>query len=200
MYQHASVGFHIKAVVFNDMQTSNMFLSRHATRALIKNNLQNNQHSYYHCTYAVHWWMHCCIIYQFMIPAKYLSIEARPNVQGAISCCKVLTAQHRGDVCLIHVPHNIRSRGNQCIGWITIKVPKWGRIIYKMKYITEHHNWYEIVTYGLRDIYSKFKSTTVSAYQDIHKVTKNMFVGGMYTSYQYTSIGNCALIYHTICD
>ena len=28
----------------------------------------------------------------------------------------------------------------------------------------------------------------------------DMFVEGTYSSYQYTSIGNCALVYHTICD
>ena len=40
-----------------------------------------------------------------------------------------------------------------------MKVPKWGQISYKMKYITEHQLWYEIiVTYALRDIYAKFKS------------------------------------------
>ena len=39
---------------------------------------------------------------------------------------------------------------------------------YKMKFIPEHQIWYEIVTYGLRDIYAKFKGTTLSAYQEIH--------------------------------
>ena len=42
------------------------------------------------------------------------------------------------------------------------------QVSYKMKFITERQIWYEIVTYGLRDIYAKFKSTTLSAYQDIH--------------------------------
>ena len=42
------------------------------------------------------------------------------------------------------------------------------QISYKMKFITEHQIWYEIVTYGLRDIYAKFKSTSLSAYRDIH--------------------------------
>ena len=46
--------------------------------------------------------------------------------------------------------------------------PKVGSNCYKIKYITEHQIWYEIVTYGRRDIYAKFKSTTLAAYQDIH--------------------------------
>ena len=45
--------------------------------------------------------------------------------------------------------------------------PKMGQISYEMKY-TEYQIWYGIVTYGLRDIHAKFKSTTLSAYQDIH--------------------------------
>ena len=42
------------------------------------------------------------------------------------------------------------------------------QISYKVKFITKHQMWYEIVTYGLRDIYAKFKSTILFAYQDIH--------------------------------
>ena len=56
-----------------------------------------------------------------------------------------------------------------------------------------------IVTYGLRDIYAKFKSTRLFAYRDIH-FNRDMFVGGTYTSYQYTTRGNCALVYQTIRD
>ena len=53
-------------------------------------------------------------------------------------------------------------------GWITIRVPKWGQISYEKNYIIEHQIWYEIVTYGLRDIYAKFKSTAHSACRYIH--------------------------------
>ena len=53
-------------------------------------------------------------------------------------------------------------------GCITDKFPKSGQISYEMKYITEHQIWFEIVTYGLRDIYAKFKSITLSADQNIY--------------------------------
>ena len=49
------------------------------------------------------------------------------------------------------------------IGWITIKVQKWGQFTYKMKYITEYQIWYEIVTYGMGDTCAKLKSATLSA-------------------------------------
>ena len=42
-----------------------------------------------------------------------------------------------------------------------------GGVNYKIKYVTEHHIWYAIVTCGLRDIYATFKSTALSVYQDI---------------------------------
>ena len=54
--------------------------------------------------------------------------------------------------------------GMLAIGWITIKVPKGGQNSYEMNYKI----WYEIVTYDLRDICANFKSTTLSAYRDIH--------------------------------
>ena len=54
--------------------------------------------------------------------------------------------------------------GMLAIGWITIKVPKWGQNSYEMY----NKIWYEIVTHVLRDICAKFKSTTLSAYRDIH--------------------------------
>ena len=69
-------------------------------------------------------------------------------------------------MCLVKLSTSYSWRSTN--GGITINVPKWGQISYKMKYITEHQIWQEIVTYGLRDTYAKFKSTTLSAYQDIH--------------------------------
>ena len=52
--------------------------------------------------------------------------------------------------------------------WITVRIPNWGQISYKMKCITKHQVWYETVTYGFRDIYAEFKRLTLSAYQYIH--------------------------------
>ena len=34
----------------------------------------------------------------------------------------------------------------------------------------------------------------------IFTFNRGVFVGGMYTSYRYTSRGNCALVQHFICD
>ena len=62
--------------------------------------------------------------------------------------------------------NGLASGSRQAITWT--KVPKWGQISYKIKYIREHQIWYAIGTYSLRNIYSKFNSTTLSAYQDIH--------------------------------
>ena len=55
---------------------------------------------------------------------------------------------------------------------IMMKVPKWGRISYEIKYTREHQIWYEMATYSLGDMYAKFKSITLSAYQDIHILTQ----------------------------
>ena len=44
-----------------------------------------------------------------------------------------------------------------------------------MNYITEHQIWYEIVTYGLRDIFAKFKSTTFSAHMTVTYGLRGIF-------------------------
>ena len=38
------------------------------------------------------------------------------------------------------------------------------------------------------------------AHHSLFTFNRDMFVGGTYTSYQYTSIGNCAWVYYAICD
>ena len=56
--------------------------------------------------------------------------------------------------------------------------PKVGQISH-----TQHQIWYEIVTYGLRDIYIYMLNLKAqhSLLTEIYTFNRDMFVGGMYT-------------------